>query len=104
MVSEYTAYKPPNQVGMTMVEGPWFFAKFGGGWSFRLLDEGSTQATWRYTFTVRPALISPIADRIGIAALQRDIDRRIAGYAQGCGDPVVLEAARRWLAEGEQQT
>src|SRR3546814_13589041 len=30
MVSEYVSYRPPTNVGMTMVEGPWFFASFGG--------------------------------------------------------------------------
>ena len=95
MVSEYTAFNPPRQVGMKMVEGPWFFATFGGGWSFRPLDDERTEATWRYTFSVRPAWLAPIAERIGVRLLQRDIERRIAGYAAGCRDDIVLTAARR---------
>jgi hypothetical protein len=93
MVSRYTSFRPPTQVGMTMVDGPWFFKSFAGGWSFRPV-EGGTEATWRYTFTIRPAFLAPIADRIGLVVLGRDIDRRIAGYAKGCVDPVVIEAAR----------
>lgn len=31
MISEYVAYHPPVSVGMKMVKGPWFFARFGGG-------------------------------------------------------------------------
>ncbi len=89
MVSEYVSYRPPQQVGMKMVEGPWFFESFAGGWTFQPDGDG-TKATWRYTFSVRPSWLAPIADRIGIALLQRDIDRRIAGYSRACEDPVVL--------------
>ncbi|MGF1598791.1 MAG: SRPBCC family protein [Acidimicrobiales bacterium] len=93
MVSEYTSFRPPTHVGMRMVEGPWFFRSFGGGWSFRALDDGRTQATWRYTFAVRPGWLSHAAEPIGRWLLQRDIDRRITGFASGCADPVVVAAA-----------
>lgn len=77
---------------MKMVSGPRFFEKFASGWSFREVEEG-TQATWRYTFSIRPAVLAPVADRIGVYLLQRDIDRRMAGFARGCVDPVVVKAA-----------
>lgn len=66
MVSEYTSFRPPTQVGMRMVDGPWFFAAFGGGWSFKETDDGRTEATWRYTSTIRPSWLAPIGDRIGL--------------------------------------
>ena len=91
MVSEYTSFRPPTQVGMKMIEGPWFFANFAGGWSFREVD-GGTEATWRYTFSIRPKSLSPLADRIGVRLLGKDINRRIAGFAKGCVDEVVLGA------------
>ncbi len=94
MVSEYVSFKPPRQVGMRMVEGPWFFSSFGGGWSFTEAEDGGTNATWRYTFTVKPSFLAPIADRIGIQLLQRDIDQRMAGFVKGCTDPKVLEALK----------
>ncbi|WP_375423041.1 hypothetical protein [uncultured Friedmanniella sp.] len=85
---------------MTMVEGPWFFRRFGGGWRFAPGNSpGTTAVTWRYNFATRPRLIEPIADRIGRWLLQRDIDRRIRGYASGCLDPVVVAAARAACAE-----
>jgi hypothetical protein len=31
MVSEYVSFAPPSNVGMKMVEGPWFFEMFAGG-------------------------------------------------------------------------
>lgn len=98
MVSEYTSFRPPSQVGMKMVEGPPFFASFGGGWSFREADGHTvenprTEATWRYTFTIRPSWLSIIADPIGTWLLGADINKRIAGYSKGCEDPVVLAEA-----------
>lgn len=93
MVSEYVSYRPPTNVGMTMVEGPWFFAVMAGGWRFTALPDGAgTRAVWRYSFRCRPAWLAPLAERIGRIALQRDVDRRIAGFARGCADPQVLAA------------
>jgi len=103
MVSEYVSYAPPSHVGMKMVRGPWFFEVFAGGWRFAPAPEpGHTIATWRYSFRCRPGFIRPIADRIGVWLLRRDIHRRIAGYAEGCTDPVVLDAARQSLDAGQQ--
>ncbi|MEV4411864.1 SRPBCC family protein [Catellatospora sp. NPDC049609] len=93
MVSEYVSYAPPTNVGMKMVRGPWFFAMMAGGWRFAPASEpGHTVATWRYHFRTRPALLAPLADRIGVWLLGRDIRRRIQGFARGCQDPVVLAA------------
>ncbi len=104
MTSEYTSFHPPDRVGMKMVDGPWFFERFGGGWVFHDLGDGRTEATWRYTFSVRPGVLSPIADRIGIRLLRRDIEQRLAAFATGCADPVVVTAAQelaaRWRSSG----
>ena len=95
MVSEYVSFAPPRNVGMKMVTGPWFFDRFGGGWRFAPGSEpGTTLVTWRYNFATRPRLLQPVADRLGLWLLQHDIDRRIARYATGCQDPVVVAAAR----------
>jgi hypothetical protein len=97
MVSEYVSYRPPSAVGMKMVSGPWFFARLGGGWRFSPAPgrAGSTLAVWRYNFACRPAWLAPVAERIGVRVLQRDIDARIAGFAKGCADPAVLRAITR---------
>jgi hypothetical protein len=92
MVSQYVSYNPPTNVGMTMVEGPWFFESFAGGWRFSPEPDGRCHATWRYSFRCRPAWLAPLAERIGAIVLKRDIDRRIAGFARGCADPVVVAA------------
>ena len=93
MVSEYVSYRPPTTVGMKMVSGPWFFASLAGGWRFSEAGEGATRAVWRYNFTCQPRLLAPLAERVGRLLLGRDIERRIAGFAQGCADPIVLAAA-----------
>lgn len=96
MVSEYVSYQPPTNVGMRMVEGSWFFAKMGGGWRFTPVEghPDRTLAVWRYNFGCRPRWLAPLADRIGSVVLRREIKRRIAHYARGCSDPVVLAAVR----------
>jgi ribosome-associated toxin RatA of RatAB toxin-antitoxin module len=92
MISEYTTYHPPTNVGMKMVRGPWFFATFAGGWNFRELEPGRTEATWRYTFSCRPRFLNPITERIGSWLLGRDIERRLQGFAAGCRDADLLAA------------
>ncbi|MDF2846216.1 MAG: polyketide cyclase [Oerskovia sp.] len=102
MVSEYVSYNPPTNVGMKMVEGPWFFASMAGGWRFAPApgrdvghpDQAATRAVWRYGFTCRPGWLAPVAERVGSWLLGRDVRRRIDGFARGCADPVVLAAAR----------
>jgi len=93
MISEYVAYAPPSNVGMKMVKGPWFFEVFAAGWRFAPLQGGThTRATWRYSFRCRPRLLRRVAHPLGVWLLGRDIRRRIAGFAAGCGDEVVRAA------------
>ncbi|UFU06922.1 type II toxin-antitoxin system RatA family toxin [Ruania halotolerans] len=91
MISEYVSYAPPRNVGMRMVQGPWFFANLAGGWRFEAVGSG-TRAVWKYSFTCRPRWLAPVAERIGTWVLGRDIRRRIAGFAAGCRDPQVLDS------------
>ncbi|MFS3127606.1 SRPBCC family protein [Nocardioides sp. Bht2] len=91
MDSQYVSYQPPTNVGMTMVDGPWFFASFGGGWRFKAVD-GGTEATWKYTFATRPRWLSPIADRIGTFVLGREIQARINAFARACDDARIVAA------------
>jgi hypothetical protein len=99
MISEYVSFNPPRNVGMKMITGPWFFAHFGAGWRFEPGPEPeSTLATWRYNFSVQPHWLAPVGDRIGRWLLGRDLRRRIAGFAHGCSDPVVLDAAAQLRA------
>ena len=100
MVSEYVSYNPPTNVGMKMLTGSWFFERLGGGWRFSPVPESpeSTRAVWRYNFACKPKWLAPLAERIGAIILQRDIDKRIAGFSRGCADPVVVEAARAQIS------
>jgi hypothetical protein len=96
MISEYVAYRPPTSVGMTMVDGPWFFASFGGGWRFTPETRdgvAGTRAVWKYTYSVRPAWLRPVGERIGQWLLGREIRARIAAWGRACADPDVVAAA-----------
>ena len=92
MVSEYVSFKPPTQVGMRMVEGPPFFGAFSGGWSFKAVGPQRTEATWRYSFTIRPSWLAPVADPVGRVVLGRDIRKRLAAFARACADPTFRDA------------
>ncbi len=94
MISEYVTVQPPHHVGMRMVEGPWFFSSFSGGWHFEGTkgESGQTVVTWRYNFACRPRWLRWLTHPVGTRVLQRDIDRRLAGFAEGCRDPEVLRA------------
>ena len=83
--------RPPTSVGMTMVEGPWFFASFGGGWRFTPEGDGC-RAVWKYTYAIRPRWLRWVAEPIGQWLLGREIRRRIAAFGKACTDPVVLAA------------
>lgn len=98
MISRYVSYRPPKSVGMTMEQGPWFFETFGGGWRFvRAEQDGvtGTTARWKYTFSIRPSWLRPVAEPIGQWLLGREIRARIAAYARACADPEVLAAVGR---------
>jgi Polyketide cyclase / dehydrase and lipid transport len=100
MESEYVTFRPPGHVGMKMVRGPWFFRSFSGGWNFTPVepDENGaprTETTWRYNFTIRPSWLAPIADRVGVWLLGRDIRRRVDAFAAACADPEILAAVPR---------
>jgi ribosome-associated toxin RatA of RatAB toxin-antitoxin module len=91
MITEYQSFRPPSHVGMKMVSGPWFFQTFSGGWNFLATTDNETAVTWRYNFVVKPAFLRPIADRIGTYVLQRDINRRLAAFANACRDQSILK-------------
>lgn len=94
MVSRYVSYAPPTHVGMVMERGPWFFQALGGGWRFSAV-EGGTLASWKYTFTCRPRWLAPVAEWVGMRVLGAEIRRRLDGFVEGCGDPLVLAAVGR---------
>ena len=97
MITEYTSFKPPTQVGMKLVSGPPFFGNFAGGWSFKPVAETTTEATWRYTFSIKPTLLAPIGDRIGARLLGSDIETRLEHFARGCLDPDLVARAHAQL-------
>ncbi|GGF42849.1 hypothetical protein GCM10011519_15940 [Marmoricola endophyticus] len=95
MISRYVSFRPPSSVGMTMEHGPWFFAGFGGGWRFTPAARNGVEGTlavWKYTYTIRPAWLAPVAEPIGQWLLGREIRARIGAFGRACADPEILAA------------
>ena len=69
MVSEYVSYRPPTSVGMTMVEGPWYFDSFGGGWRF--VPDGERHPRDLEVHLRRPAVLAAPARRADRAVAAR---------------------------------
>lgn len=90
MVSEYVSVRPPLQVGMRMVSGPWFFEQMSGGWTFAAVGADRCRAVWRYTFTVRPTWLQFVGHPLGTWLLGRDIRNRIDAFARACADDSIL--------------
>ena len=118
MVSEYVSHRPPTSVGMTMVEGPWFFARFGGGWRFMPADHAADQAAddtadqaaddadddgagagtrtvWKYTYSIRPAWLRRPGEWLGQIILGREIRARLEAFAAACRDEEILRGLPR---------
>lgn len=98
MISEYVSFAPPKNVGMKMVTGPWFFANFGSGWRFTEHD-GGTKVVWKYTFSCKPEWLRPVAERIGVWLLGREIERRIEAFARACENPELVAEFRARQSE-----
>ncbi|WP_285727663.1 SRPBCC family protein [Psychromicrobium xiongbiense] len=97
MISEYVSYTPPQSVGMKMIQGPWFFVQFGGGWRFAEHDAG-TRAVWKYTFSCRPGWLRWLTHPVGRWLLSREIERRISAFAATCEDPALIAELRAALS------
>lgn len=79
MEVEYITVKPPEQVAMKMVDGPWLFRQFSGAWLFRQVTPTRTRVIFRYNFATRPALLAPAADPVVARVLTRDMRQRLQG-------------------------
>ena len=60
-----------------------------------VVSQSQQEVRYRWDPFVRQQLL--LNGAIGRKMLQRDIDRRLAGFAATCADPSIVEAARRQL-------
>ncbi len=79
MEVEYITLRRPEQVAMTMIEGPAIFRRFSGAWLFRALAPGRTRVIFRYHFAARPTWLAPLIEPVIGALLRRDMAARLAG-------------------------
>lgn len=87
MEVRYITLRRPEQVAMTMVEGPAIFRRFSGAWLFRALAPGRTRVIFRYHFEVRPTWLAPLLDPAIGAVLRRDMRARLAGLRRAAEAP-----------------
>ncbi len=78
MTVKYITARRPDQVAMTMTEGPRLFEKFSGAWGFEPLEAGHTRVKFSYHFLTRPRLLRPLVEPVVRRFLQRDMDARLA--------------------------
>ncbi len=86
MVVEFVQVRAPTVVAMKMLSGPWFIARFAGSWTFRPLDGGSTQVTFRYALRTRPTLLEPAIRWV----LTREFNARLAGMKHAAENTDIL--------------
>jgi ribosome-associated toxin RatA of RatAB toxin-antitoxin module len=79
MEVRYITLNPPEQVAMTMTDGPWIFRQFSGTWLFKPVTPTRTRVTFRYSFAIKPRMLAPLLDPLISAVLKRDMERRLAG-------------------------
>jgi ribosome-associated toxin RatA of RatAB toxin-antitoxin module len=94
MTVRYITLRAPEQVAMTMTEGPRVFEKFSGAWNFEAIDAARTRVVFRYNFTTRPAWLRVVMEPIAAKVLQRDMDARLRGLKYSAERTEILSRVR----------
>ncbi|WP_437321480.1 type II toxin-antitoxin system RatA family toxin [Sorangium sp. So ce385] len=95
MEARYITLNPPEQVAITMVDGPRIFRQFSGAWLFKALSPRRTRVTFRYNFTARPRVLAAVLEPVMAAVLRRDIEQRLAGLKQSAETTDILQRLPR---------
>lgn len=92
MTVRYITVSRPGHIPMTMVKGPWVFARFSGAWKFRELDGGTrTEVVFSYHFETRPWLLRALLTPIALGVLRRDMDERLAALKRAVESTDILQ-------------
>ncbi|WP_028102030.1 type II toxin-antitoxin system RatA family toxin [Pseudoduganella violaceinigra] len=85
MLVEFVQLMPPTRAAVTMVQGPWFLAKFAGSWIFESDVSGTrTEARFRYMIAAKPAPLHLIIEPLALLYFSRVVSRRLAGLKAYC--------------------
>ncbi|WP_437493268.1 SRPBCC family protein [Sorangium sp. So ce1014] len=95
MEARYITLNPPEQVAITMVDGPRIFRQFSGAWLFKALSPRRTRVTFRYNFTARPRVLAPVLEPVMAAVLKRDVEKRLAGLKASAETTDILQRLQR---------
>lgn len=53
MVTEYVSFNRPKVTAIKMTKGPYHFKSFLGSWTFKTIDDLTTEVIFLYSFTLR---------------------------------------------------
>lgn len=53
MVTEYVSFNRPKVTAIKMTKGPYLFKSFLGSWTFKTIDDLTTEVIFLYSFTLR---------------------------------------------------
>lgn len=53
METKYVSFNSPKVTAIKMTKGPLFFKRFLGSWTFKQLDNGTTEVTFLYSIELR---------------------------------------------------
>jgi len=74
---EYVSYKPNEVAAVKMVDGPYIFDQFAGGWHFKALSDEITRVRFSYNITAKPRWLSWVLTPILCLKFKRETEKRI---------------------------
>jgi ribosome-associated toxin RatA of RatAB toxin-antitoxin module len=77
MDTVYVSYQPYKVAAVKLVEGPYIFDKFAGGWRFDEVGPGQTNVRFSYNVSAKPKWLSWILTPIVVAVFKRETRKRI---------------------------
>jgi len=79
--TRYVTFRRPDLAAVVLVEQPPLFATWAASIRHRPLGDGASELVYTLTFTCRPALLSPVLERVALAAFRWETARRLRGLA-----------------------
>jgi len=88
MVVEFIQVNPPHVAAIKMVEGPFFLDVFAGSWVFKTLDNGNTQAVFKYSIRAKSWMLPSITNKIILWYFKGQVKSRLESLASYCNKQI----------------
>lgn len=79
MDTVYVAYEPNKVAAVKLIDGPYIFDKFAGGWNFKEIKPNLTLVKFSYNITTKPRWLSWLLTPIVAYFFRRETKKRIEG-------------------------